>query len=121
MRLRACGLCTCVRTAALQHALPAAAQPVRACVAGPQGDGARSVSAEQGAAFARAHGCMYRETSAKADSGGVFEGCYDALIWGLVCTILDTPGLTRRGRGGTGDGGLELGERRRRHGPGGCC
>jgi Ras-related protein Rab-18 len=54
---------------------------------------ARQVSSEEGAEFARAHGCLYKETSAKADTGGVDEGVYDALVWGMVCTILDTPGL----------------------------
>eukprot|EP00775_Hariotina_reticulata_P007773 gene7773-7971_t len=81
----------------------------------------RSVSAEEGAAFARTHGCLYKETSAKADTGGVDEGVYDALVWGMVCTILDTPSLAKqagsdsRGRGQQ----LVLGEGRRRHG--GCC
>ena len=38
---------------------------------------------------------MYKETSAKTDTGGVDEGVYDALVWGMVCTIIDTPGLAR--------------------------
>jgi hypothetical protein len=90
----------------------------------PQAESTRQVSPEEGAAFARRHGCMYRETSAKTDSGGVHEGVYDALVWGMVCTILDTPGLV--GVRGGGGGGAEVdlsGEgRRRRGGPlGACC
>jgi hypothetical protein len=42
----------------------------------------RAVSPDQGAAFAREHGCLYKETSAKMDKGGVHEGVYDALVWG---------------------------------------
>jgi Ras family len=53
----------------------------------------RVVAAEAGAAFARAQGCLYREVSAKADAGGVHDGVYDALMWGMVSTILDAPGL----------------------------
>ncbi|KAF6258761.1 P-loop containing nucleoside triphosphate hydrolase protein [Scenedesmus sp. NREL 46B-D3] len=41
---------------------------------------ARAVTSDQGAAFARAHGCLYKETSAKEDCGGVEEGVYDALF-----------------------------------------
>lgn len=47
-----------------------------------QGEGARAVSPDEGAAFARQHGCMYKETSAKTDTGGTDEGVYDALVWG---------------------------------------
>jgi Ras-related protein Rab-18 len=79
------------------------------------------VSSDQGAAFARAHGCLYKETSAKEDCGGVEEGVYDALVWGMVATILDTPGLvgrrSRRGNGQLDLGGGSSGGGRR----GGCC
>lgn len=47
-----------------------------------QGEAVRAVSPDQGAAFARDHGCLYKETSAKTDKGGVDEGVYDALVWG---------------------------------------
>jgi hypothetical protein len=47
-----------------------------------QGEAARAVSPDEGAAFAREHGCLYKETSAKTDSGGTDEGVYDALVWG---------------------------------------
>lgn len=85
------------------------------------GEAVRAVSPDQGAAFARDHGCLYKETSAKTDKGGVDEGVYDALVWGMVCTILDTPGLASHGAGGGGQS-LELAERRRHGGvrPG-CC
>lgn len=55
-----------------------------ACVPDPpvQGEAVRAVSPAQGAAFAREHGCLYKETSAKTDKGGVDEGVYDALVWG---------------------------------------
>lgn len=53
------------------------------------GESLREVSPEEGAAFAREHGCLYKETSAKTDSGGTDAGVYDALVWGMVCTILD--------------------------------
>ncbi|WIA38488.1 hypothetical protein OEZ86_001810 [Tetradesmus obliquus] len=85
------------------------------------GEEARVVSSDQGAAFARAHGCLYKETSAKEDCGGVEEGVYDALVWGMVATILDTPGLVgRNSRRGNrqldlGAGGSSGGRR------GGCC
>lgn len=42
----------------------------------------RAVSPDEGAAFAREHGCLYKETSAKNDQGGTEEGVYDALVWG---------------------------------------
>lgn len=86
--------------------------------------GARAVSAEDGAAFARAHGCLYRETSAKTDCGGVDEGVYDALVWGMVATILDTPGLAGRGSRHINEQGVDLGSRRRQghRGPlASCC
>jgi hypothetical protein len=51
---------------------------------------AREVTAEEGSDFAKAHGLMYRETSTRTD-----QGVYDALVWGLVCTIVDTPELLR--------------------------
>lgn len=47
-----------------------------------QEEGVRAVSPDEGAAFAREHGCLYKETSAKIDKGGVDEGVYDALVWG---------------------------------------
>lgn len=47
-----------------------------------QGEGVRAVSPDEGAAFAREHGCLYKETSAKNDQGGTDEGVYDALVWG---------------------------------------
>lgn len=50
----------------------------------------RQVSSDEGAAFARDHNCLYQETSAKTD-----YGVYDAFIWGLVCSIMDTPELLR--------------------------
>ncbi|KAG2496866.1 hypothetical protein HYH03_005267 [Edaphochlamys debaryana] len=79
----------------------------------------RLVSPEEGAAFAREHGCMYQETSARTD-----EGVYDALVWGVLATIIETPSLLRSASperlaiekpptegGGGGSGG----------GHGGCC
>lgn len=87
-------------------------------------NGARAVSAEEGAAFARAHGCLYRETSAKTDCGGVDEGVYDALVWGMVATILDTPGLAGSGSRHINGQGVEIGSRRRqghRSPLAGCC
>ncbi|GLC41957.1 hypothetical protein PLESTF_000104400 [Pleodorina starrii] len=51
---------------------------------------ARVVAPEEGAAFAREHGCMYQETSARTD-----EGVYDALVWGVLVNIVDTPSLLR--------------------------
>jgi Ras-related protein Rab-18 len=52
------------------------------CIFLLQGEAVRAVSPDQGAAFARDHGCLYKETSAKTDKGGVDEGVYDALVWG---------------------------------------
>ncbi|GIL62852.1 hypothetical protein Vafri_17071 [Volvox africanus] len=51
---------------------------------------ARVVTPEEGAAFAREHGCMYMETSARTD-----EGVYDAFVWGVLQNIVDTPSLLR--------------------------
>lgn len=48
----------------------------------------RQVTPEEGVAFARKNNCLYYETSAKTD-----VGVYDAFVWGLVSTILDTPQL----------------------------
>ncbi|KAF8061922.1 YPTV3 [Scenedesmus sp. PABB004] len=83
--------------------------------------GARAVSSEDGAAFARGRGLLFKETSAKTDCGGVDEGVYDALVWGMVATILDTPGLAGPGSRG-GPEALRLQEARaasqRRSG---CC
>lgn len=60
----------------------------------------REVTAEEGSDFAKAHGLVYRETSARTD-----QGVYDALVWGLVCAIVDTPELLRsHGSGGSGGG-----------------
>lgn len=134
----------------------------------------REVSPEEGAAFAREHGCLYKETSAKVrasggrarsgagrfgsgmrgagqrgtrataapypdiflhrlgaffppqtDSGGTDAGVYDALVWGMVCTILDMrPGLLREGAaGGRRHGGVQLERRQRRRNGGAmaCC
>ncbi|KXZ54309.1 RABC1 protein [Gonium pectorale] len=87
-------------------------------------EGERQVSPEEGAAFALRHGCMYSETSARTDAG-----VYDALVWGVLVNIVDTPSLLRSneperlrieqpagGEGGEGEG-------RRTHGAGGgsCC
>eukprot|EP00882_Tetradesmus_deserticola_P030002 GHRQ01033654.1.p2 GENE.GHRQ01033654.1~~GHRQ01033654.1.p2 ORF type:complete len:143 (+),score=56.34 GHRQ01033654.1:298-726(+) len=87
---------------------------------------ARAVTPDQGAAFARAHGCLYKETSAKDDCGGVEEGVYDALVWGMVATILDTPGLVgrhgERGRGNNGQLDLRAGRGGGNRRPAlGCC
>ncbi|KAI8472185.1 MAG: P-loop containing nucleoside triphosphate hydrolase protein [Monoraphidium minutum] len=87
------------------------------------GEGAREVSPEEGAAFAREHGCLYKETSAKTDTGGVDAGVYDALVWGMVCTILDNrPALLTEGGGA---GGVQLERRGARRRQGGaalpCC
>jgi hypothetical protein len=52
---------------------------------------------------------------------------YDALVWGMVCTILDMrPAILQDrdgGRRGGGGGALQLERRRRRHNGGvmGCC
>jgi hypothetical protein len=89
----------------------------------PQDARSREVSQEEGVAFARRHGCLYKETSAKTDTGGVDEGVYDALVWGLVCTIIDTPGLAR-GREAGGLVGVGCEERTRQRQRGGllpCC
>lgn len=84
-------------------------------------EGVRAVGPDQGAAFAREHGCLYKETSAKMDKGGVHEGVYDALVWGIVCTILDTPGLASHGARGQGQL-VDFAERRRTGGARpGCC
>ena len=65
---------------------------------------------------------MYKETSAKTDTGGVDEGVYDALVWGLVCTIIDTPGLARgREAGGVVGVGRDEGRQRQRGGVLPCC
>jgi hypothetical protein len=86
-----------------------------------QGEEARVVSSDQGVAFAREHGCLYKETSAKEDCGGVEEGVYDALVWGMVATILDTPGLVGRGSR-RGNRQLDLGAGSSSGGRrGGCC
>lgn len=45
---------------------------------------------EEAARFARDHGCMYQECSARTD-----ENVYDALVWGVVAAIIDTPTLLR--------------------------
>lgn len=71
------------------------------------------MSAKEGVDFARQHGCLYKETSAKADTGGVDEGVYDALVWGMVCTILDTPGLTRGNDTAEGGAAVDLEHSRR--------
>ncbi|GBF95679.1 hypothetical protein Rsub_08661 [Raphidocelis subcapitata] len=85
------------------------------------GDRMRAVSAEEGAAFAREHGCLYKETSAKTDSGGTDAGVYDALIWGLVCTMLDQrPGLVQEAAAATGVR-VEGRRRRQRGGAMSCC
>lgn len=57
-------------------------------VIGNKTDLTREVAPEEGAAFARANDCLYNETSAKSDAG-----VYDAFVWGVVATILDTPVL----------------------------
>lgn len=111
---------TCATLLCHAASIPALLASARPRAHRPQG--VRGVSSEDGAAFARAHGCLFKETSAKTDSGGVDEGVYDALIWGLVCTILDTPGLTRRGGSGAGGGNLDLqAQRGLRKWLGGCC
>lgn len=83
------------------------------------------MSPEEGAAFARERECLYKETSAKTDCGGQDEhSVYDALVWGMVCTILDTPGLVGTG-GGSGGSEVRLGagggDRRQQNGPFPCC
>jgi len=59
--------------------------------AGAAGAGAREVSSEEGHALARANGCLFVETSAKANIavGQAFEE--------LVLKILETPGLADGG------------------------
>eukprot|EP00798_Chlamydomonas_sp_ICE-L_P026958 gene26958-35000_t len=57
----------------------------------------RQVSKEEAAEFARSHGCMYYECSAKMD-----ENVQDAIVWGLLATITDTPCLLRPPPLGTG-------------------
>jgi Ras-related protein Rab-18 len=61
--------------------------------------GEREVSAEEGAAFARRHGCLFAETSAKAGKGvaGAFEE--------LMLKVLDTPALLEGGAAGLRLGG----------------
>ncbi|PNW78683.1 hypothetical protein CHLRE_09g386900v5 [Chlamydomonas reinhardtii] len=84
----------------------------------------RAVSPEEGAAFALEHNCMYHETSARTDAG-----VYEALVWGLLVNIVDTPSLLRaynherleleRPAGGGAGGGGGGGQCGRHHG--GCC
>lgn len=64
-----------------------------------------------------------QETSAKTDKGGVDEGVYDALVWGIVSTIIDTPGLASHGSSRGQGTALELAEHRRMGGGAriGCC
>mmetsp|Transcript_31262 Transcript_31262/g.69591 ORF Transcript_31262/g.69591 Transcript_31262/m.69591 type:complete len:212 (-) Transcript_31262:986-1621(-) len=50
----------------------------------------RRVSCEEGAAVAREHGCLYYECSAKLDMH-----VHDAVVWGLLSAIIDTPSLLR--------------------------
>ncbi len=50
----------------------------------------RRVAAEEGALVARDHGCLYYETSAKEDLG-----VQDAVVWGLLAQVMDTPSLLR--------------------------
>jgi hypothetical protein len=62
----------------------------------------------------------------QADTGGTDAGVYDALVWGMVCTILDArPALLQNNNGGGGNVRVE-GRRRRalRNAAGGvmsCC
>lgn len=42
----------------------------------------RQVSAEEAAAFAREHGCMYAEMSARRD-----HNVHDSLAWGVICAV----------------------------------
>jgi hypothetical protein len=70
---------------------------------------------------------MWHFRPLQTDSGGVDAGVYDALVWGMVCTILDMrPAILQDrdgGRRGGGGGALQLERRRRRHNGGvmGCC
>jgi Ras-related protein Rab-18 len=50
----------------------------------------RQVTSDEGALIARDHGCLYYETSAKADLH-----VQDAVVWGLLAQIIDTPSLLR--------------------------
>lgn len=78
-RERVC-ICLCCTSQLIQLSLKLV-WCLSACVL-VQGDGVRAVSPDEGAAFAREHGCLYKETSAKNDQGGTDEGVYDALVWG---------------------------------------
>ena len=71
--------------------------------------------------------CCWRGSPTQTDTGGTDAGVYDALVWGMVCTILDArPALLQQGNnGGGGGGGVRVGareqQRRRRGGAAACC
>ena len=76
-----------------------------------RGDAAREVSADEGAAFARRHGCLFAETSAKAGRG------VSAAFEEVMLKVLDTPALLEGGAAG-----LRLGGSARRTGAlSSCC
>ena len=70
----------------------------------------REVSASEGAAFARRHGCLFAETSAKA--GVAVAQAFEE----LVLKVLDTPALLEGGAAG-----LNLGRRPSRAPLSSCC
>lgn len=53
-------------------------------------EGERQVTPDEGALVARDHSCLYYETSAKNDLH-----VQDAVVWGLLAQIMDTPSLLR--------------------------
>eukprot|EP00955_Chlamydomonas_euryale_P065240 359188-Chlamydomonas_euryale.AAC.7 len=53
-------------------------------------EGGRCVSPDEGALVARDHSCLYYETSAKLDLH-----VQDAVVWGLLAQVMDTPSLLR--------------------------
>jgi len=74
-------------------------------------DSEREVSKEEGAAFARQHGCLFAETSAKANVA--VQQAFEE----LVQKVLDTPGLQANGLGGLKIGASGAGQQQ----PSSCC
>lgn len=72
----------------------------------------RQVSKEEGKAFARQHGCLFIETSAKENIK--VAQCFEE----LVTKMLETPQLVEDYRGGRG---INLRQQREEASGGGCC
>lgn len=72
----------------------------------------RQVSKEEGKAFARQHGCLFIETSAKENIK--VAQCFEE----LVTKMLETPQLVEDYGGGRG---INLRQKREEASGGGCC